>query len=410
MDTPDDEFSKPSALKYAHRFLQFADSLLSEYSGPEPFHLYLQKYFSANKKHGSKDRRYITSLCYNYLRLGCGVSPNTTLQDKLLLGIFLFETKSSAVLNEIKPEWNEKIELDLKDKIKVSENIFDLKKVFPFNSHISDKIDYEEFGLSFLKQPKLFVRLRPGKESIVLDKLKAASISFQEIQTHCLVFSHNEKLSSIIKIDKEGVIQDYNSQRIGGFFQKDNLTENAKQDRSSITVWDCCAGSGGKSILAFDILGNIKLTVTDKRESILQNLHRRFTTAGIKNYSSYKMNLADKNQHSITSNFDLIIADVPCSGSGTWARTPEHLTFFKEEEIEKYTMLQKKIFENIVPHLRHDGILLYITCSVFKEENENNVEFFLQKFNLTLINTEYLTGYEMGADTLFVAVFRNDER
>ena len=55
-----------------HRYLQYALPLIKGYKGNEPFHLYLKKYFSANKKHGSRDRKLITALCYGYFRLGEG--------------------------------------------------------------------------------------------------------------------------------------------------------------------------------------------------------------------------------------------------------------------------------------------------------------------------------------------------
>ena len=106
--------------------------------------------------------------------------------------------------------------------------------------------------------------------------------------------------------------------------------------------------------------------------------------------------------------FDLIIADVPCTGSGTWPRTPEQLTFFHKKEIGSYAVLQRKIVENAVPHLAANGYFLYVTCSVFKKENEENVAFIQQKFQLKLLSMEYLKGYEMQADTLFVALFAPD--
>ena len=103
---------------------------------------------------------------------------------------------------------------------------------------------------------------------------------------------------------------------------------------------------------------------------------------------------------------DLIIADVPCTGSGTWARTPEQLHFSHKKDIDKYAALQKKIIENALPHLKINGHFLFITCSVFKKENEENVAFIQQKFQLNLLKMEYLKGYEIQADTLFVALFK----
>ncbi len=226
----------------------------------------------------------------------------------------------------------------------------------------------------------------------------------------CIAFAHNEKVTDVLSIDKEAVVQDYNSQRVGEFILKYNirLTDNVQRNEPPISVWDCCAGSGGKSILTIDLLKNLQLTVTDIRSSIIQNLHKRFASAGIKNYKSFVADITSKSKLSIDDTFELIIADVPCSGSGTWSRTPEQLNYFKEAEIDKYALLQKNILKNVAPSLRDKGILLYITCSVFKKENEDNVDFIAKTFQLTLLEAEYLEGYEMQADTLFVAVFRKE--
>ncbi len=412
MDIPGDSFSANKSGKYFYKYLQFAESLVSDYNGDQPFHLYIKKYFSSNKKHGSRDRKQITSLCYSYFRLGAGVTGSITYQDKFLLGLFLSGSKPSILLEDIRPAWNEKMDCPLNEKLKIVENIFDPNNIFPFSQFLSSEIDSEKFATSFLQQPKLFLRIRPGKEAMALEKLNAADFSFQKMTDNCLAFSQNEKITDVLKIDNEAVVQDYNSQRTIAFAARCLLAQarnDAGKINSQISVWDCCAGSGGKSILTFDTLKNIKLTVTDKRPSILQNLKKRFVSAGIKIYKASVLDLSIATQPPAdqdVGNFNLIVADVPCSGSGTWARTPESLFFFKEDEIDKYALLQKNIVRNIKSHLQRSGILLYITCSVFKKENEENVDYILQHFNLNLLHTEYLKGYEMQADTLFVAVFK----
>ncbi len=414
MDIPGNEILAPSSGKYFQRHLQFAESLINTYKGGEPFHLYIQKYFASHKKHGSKDRKQIASLCYNYFRLGCGVSRGVAIHDKFLLGSFLCNSGPSLLLAQLKPGWNQVINSELNDKLKLVENFFDAKNIFPFQKFLSKEIDHDKFTISFLQQPKIFLRVRPGKEAILMEKIGSANFSFEKINGSCLVFSHNEKITDVISIDKEAVIQDYNSQRTGEFFLKyfprQKLEDEAEKISSQIAVWDCCAGSGGKSILAFDTIENCKLTVTDKRPAILQNLKKRFAAAGIRNYEAFVLDIESGAQLSTGANFQIIIADVPCSGSGTWARTPEQLIFSKEEEIEKYASLQKNIIKNIVPRLKESGILLYITCSVFKKENEENVDYIIENFQLNLLHKEYLKGYEMQADTLFVAVFKKSQQ
>lgn len=387
---------------YLSRYLDYTAGILTKYNRNQPFHIYLKKYFTSNKKHGSKDRKIITSLCYNYFRTGFGVIPELDWRQKLLLSIFLCETRPSAFLAVFKPEWDFSIHLPIHKKIKIVDGEFDLNILFPFKDELSYEIDSGKYNLSFLVQPKFFIRVRPGCSDSIINKLKEARLSFDHPEANCLSFSNNEKVTDIIQTDKEAVIQDFNS------IKTLDCIKDLFNEKDKINCWDCCAGSGGKSILAYDILKNINLTVSDKRDSILNNLKNRFSKAGITNY---KMLLTDleKPAVGINASFDLIIADVPCSGSGTWARTPEQILFFHKNEVKNYASIQRKIIDNVLPYLNANGYLLYITCSIFKMENEENVDIFQEKYGLKLIQQEYLIGYEMQADSLFIALFKKEQ-
>ena len=175
-----------------------------------------------------------------------------------------------------------------------------------------------------------------------------------------------------------------------------------------IDVWDACAASGGKSIMAKDRLGKIRLTVSDVRESILHNLKKRFSEAGIGNFQTLVADLATADPLSPGDLFDLVIADVPCSGSGTWGRTPEQLYFFREGKIMDYSQLQQRILYTVLPHVKPGGYLLYITCSVFRQENEEQVAFITKDQRFTLLRQECLKGYDKKADTMFAALLRKE--
>ena len=73
--------------------------------------------------------------------------------------------------------------------------------------------------------------------------------------------------------------------------------------------------------------------------------------------------------------------------------------------IEEYANKQKKIASNTIPQLQEGGLFFYITCSVFKKENEEIVSFIKEKFHLQLLQMELLKGSDKKADTMFVAVF-----
>jgi 16S rRNA (cytosine967-C5)-methyltransferase len=195
------------------------------------------------------------------------------------------------------------------------------------------------------------------------------------------------------------IVQDYNSQRTGEFFPP--VKHEPKE-----TVWDCCAASGGKSIMLYDRYPYADLWVSDIRESILANLRQRFREAGIRSYKSFIADLADNPPSPDLPPVDLIIADVPCTGSGTWARTPEQLFYFNEEKIAEYAQLQRKIVSTVTTRLKPGGHLLYITCSIFREENEACIDFIQEQFQLRLLKKELLTGYDHRADTLFAALLQ----
>ena len=169
--------------------------------------------------------------------------------------------------------------------------------------------------------------------------------------------------------------------------------------------WDACAASGGKSILAHDLFPEMEILVSDIRESILHNLKTRFRTAGIKKYHSFLADLSKQPPPAAAVNADLILADVPCTGSGTWGRTPEELYFFDPDAILRYSTLQKKIMAHIAPHFAPDATLVYCTCSVFKKENEEMVAYIRDTSRLKVRTEENLKGYDRRADTLFAARF-----
>lgn len=389
---------------YSH--IQSARQIIEAYNGKEPFHRYIRAFFAQHKKFGSRDRKQISGLCYAYWRVG-GALATLTVEDRILAGHFLCtNTATDIVLEQMKPEWHSSLLLSIPEKFALitgDPNAWEeeSKKIFPWLDQLSDSIDAATFLPSFFIQPDLYLRARPGKEKIVADKLSKANVVFEQKSTTAFAMPNSTKIDDIIVLNTEAVVQDLSSQQVATFME---LLLPVPQQ--GLRLWDCCAGSGGKTILAFDTLKKISITVSDKREAILVNLAKRFKEAGIGHYQSLLADLAiGSGRQPSKYNYDLIIADVPCSGAGTWGRTPEWLHYFEPSAIDTYSNLQKKIVTNAIPHVTRGGYFLYITCSVFKKENEAIVDHILQKNEFELVKMEVLKGYDNKADTMFAALF-----
>lgn len=381
-----------------HSYLNSATTIIGSYKGDIPLAAFLKKYFNAHKKYGGKDRKQIAALCYNFYRLG-KAAPQLPVEEKIIVAVFLCENKSNEFLHFHKPEWNAIIEKPVAEKMQVA--CITGEDIFPWAEALSDAVDAERFRYSFLQQPDLFLRIRPGRKDTVIKKLQQAGITFEMPGAYAVALPNATKIDSILEIDQEVVIQDLNSQQV-----LQGIRKPAEGFPQPFSVWDCCAASGGKSILLYDMLdGKIDLTVSDIREGILSNLKKRFETAGITNYQSIVADLSTQTFNIQHSTFDIIICDAPCTGSGTWSRTPEQLYYLKRKTVDVYADIQQQIVSHVVPQLATGGIFVYITCSVFKQENEEMVDYIKEKFHLQLLQMELLIGYDKKADSMFAAVF-----
>jgi len=382
-------------------YFNTAVSLIQGYNGAQPLVHYLKAYFAQEKKHGAKDRKYITHLCYSYYRLGHALKE-LTVKERLKIALFFAEKAPGYWSGLYKPDWIKNWNADLEQRVGFIEQlypVFSIQHIYPWKEEISAGIDIASLSLAEFTQPDLFIRLRPGFENIVRTKLTEAEIPFQELSDSILALSNGTKLDTVLEIDKEAVIQDLNSQRV-------KLLLPA-QLPTPVRIWDCCAASGGKSILVHDHLQQVSLTVSDARASILHNLKQRFDRAGIDTYESFIADLSVSTFTFTGEPYDLIICDAPCTGSGTWARTPEQLAFFSTDKITLYTALQNKISQNVAKAIKPGGYLLYITCSLFRRENEEIVKNLLEKNDtLELVMQQLMTGYQQKSDTMFAALLR----
>ncbi len=349
---------------------------------------------------GSRDRKLISTIVYRYFRCASGLLPNADLQTAIIQSYFLCANESSDFLKFHFEELDINANLPWNEKLKIL-NLHS-GDLFKHQELLSPKINAAHFCASMLIQPDLFIRIRPGKKALVLQKLDRSGISYVIEDEHCIRLHAAQDLKEILKIDREVVVQDSSSQHALDYF-KGMGDPNMK----SLEVWDGCAASGGKSILLHDLLdGRLKLTVSDVRQQILHNLRSRFQLAGLSCQAAYIADLCLKSPMEETQKFDIVICDAPCTGSGTWARTPEQYYSFEPAVLEAMVEKQSKILGNILPHVKPGGYLAYITCSVFEKENECQLAQLTDSGVFELMEMRYCVGYQKKADTLFVAVLQ----
>lgn len=344
---------------------------------------------------GSSDRRWATRHIYSFFRLGKALAALKN-EERLSIADFLCHDTLSLIVEKNLPELKDSITLPLAEKltlVKARYPDFDQEKVYPFHANLSEDINREAFLTSFFKQPDLFIRVAAEDSSAIISKLKDENIAVNPITDTALALPNGTKLEAVLK-EGSYQVQDLSSQHTGAYFKPN------KWDK----WWDCCAASGGKTLLLHSFEPVIELLVSDLRESVLLNLDERFRLAGIKKYHKKELDLLKNNDQVLHHyQFDGIILDAPCTGSGTWGRTPEMLTFFEERKITQFAAIQKGIVHNIVKYLKPGKPLIYITCSAFAEENEAVVKHITDTLPLTLEKMELIKGYENNADTMFVA-------
>jgi 16S rRNA (cytosine967-C5)-methyltransferase len=138
----------------------------------------------------------------------------------------------------------------------------------------------------------------------------------------------------------------------------------------SARVLDYCAGGGGKA-LAFADLHKTTVFAHDIATQRMRDLPARAARAGV------TVQILETTKLSAHGPFDVVFCDAPCSGSGTWRRTPDAKWKLTQARLTSLMRSQGDVFEGAAPLVAVGGLLAYATCSVLQEENDQAIERFL---------------------------------
>ncbi|PKL86084.1 MAG: hypothetical protein CVV22_04115 [Ignavibacteriae bacterium HGW-Ignavibacteriae-1] len=256
----------------------------------------------------------------------------------------------------------------------------ELRYSFPQNLLVEiDKTSVDTFKYANKSIYPASVNLRvsttiSSKDEIEL-MLESMDISFEagKLSPSSIILTERAKIDNTLEY-KSGKfeIQDEGSQLIG-FACNPNSTDK---------ILDACAGAGGKSLHLADLTqGNSDIVAADVEFNRLRELKIRASRGGLNNISAIHIKAPDlaslKNTFSGTQ-FDLVLIDAPCSGMGTIRRDPMKKLRLTDRLLARLAEKQKRILSDYSNFVKPGGILVYATCSVMPQENQEVVDYFLQ--------------------------------
>lgn len=331
-----------------------------------PADVILDKYFKERRYIGSKDRRFISDNTWNIIRnrLRYTEMLQNNVSARLLVACAFIENDLELLFNgeEYAPELLSKEEKNILDKASDFEDFTDFA-LYECPQWLFNKFSNKKLLDALNTVASVDVRANLVERDVARNRLKKEGLFFSPTPFSPLGLRSEDRVNlnnCMTYQDGEIEVMDEGSQVI-------SLLCQAKPHHKII---DYCAGAGGKSLCIGAILNNDGLILAhDISQERLSRIKKRAERLDIINIKTVK---------DVTDNdFHRFIIDAPCSGSGTWRRCPDAKFRLTPQKLEEIKQAQADILEIGAKKTRIGGRLIYITCSVFEEENEKQIERFL---------------------------------
>lgn len=181
--------------------------------------------------------------------------------------------------------------------------------------------------------------------------------------------------------------------------------------RPGMRVADLCAGAGGKTLaLAMTMQNRGQLIACDVSAARLDNAVQRLRRAGVHNAERHLLVRGDKWIKRHAEQFDRVLVDAPCTGTGTWRRNADARLRLGEDDMAELLPKQTAILDQAASLVRKGGRLVYATCSLLAEENEDQVTGFLSRHSgFAQTDALALSPARHGTDGFFAAVLERRE-
>ncbi len=258
---------------------------------------------------------------------------------------------------------------------------------------------------SFSKIRPIMIRLNTKyfEKDLILSDLKEEGYTIKEVDPDYNVYS----LSGIDSLNASKTFSD------GKFYIQDLSAMYPiflADLKKGYKVLDTCASPGGKTLLMAEIVGDTgKILSCDISEKKTDKIKENIKKSGFLNINVMIQD-ATKPNPDLREKFDAILADVPCSGLGVIGRKADIRYRLKKEDIKSLSFLQKEIIDNTISYLKKDGIFIYSTCTISKEENEENRDYILNKYkDLYLFKEKKILPFMYESDGFYTAIFKKQE-
>ena len=190
--------------------------------------------------------------------------------------------------------------------------------------------------------------------------------------------------------------------------KKEDLVGILKKEGVTVgEVLDVCAAPGGKSIHIAELLnGTGHVEARDLTEYKVDLLRDNIERSGLTNIEAVCQDATvydpDKKKSA-----DIVIADLPCSGLGVLGKKPDLRYKMNEKTEADLVELQRKILSVVKDYVKPDGKLLYSTCTIHREENEGNVEWFLKEYpEFELVKDKQMIPGKDAGDGFYIAIIK----
>ncbi len=329
----------------------------------------IKEYLRNRKYIGSKDRKFITNTLWDIIRHRSRLEFDTGCCEPRMLLLTYLQQKDEDL--DIAADGSEYGLATVSKEEKA--NLAQLnQEVYP--EHIERECPkwlYEKIG-----SPALVESLNTTATADIRANFISREDAKQNLQKEGLFFSFSPYspfgLRAFERINLQNCIA-YQNGDIEVQDESSQLGAILCDVRPDMRVIDYCCGGGGKSMLLGMLMNNKgEIWAHDKNPQRMQGLKARAERLKISNIKPIeKLKPNDL--------FDRFVIDAPCSGSGTWRRAPDAKYRLTPKQLKTIEQAQSEILELAVHHIKTGGRIVYMTCSVLPEENEAQIEAFLQK-------------------------------